>query len=869
MRKWSLTVFSGASLLLGSVLPSQGQPIGPMPSDGTATTASRALEVHGLPGAIKGTERWIVHFKSRNFDLREFRKAVQSNDAAKVSAVVRDLEAKVKADQAAFEKAVEAMGGEMVAQWWLINGCAIDIPPSKLAELRKMDNVEFIEPDRETNPQIKTATNARNHNADALQARGIRGLGVTTAIMDTGQDEKMGSTNRPHITYYTDGNLTKPSRLIANKKIGAMPADDVHGHGTGVASIAAGAKWRTSTADHGHAYGAKIAGYSIANNTRGSSSYTTMTTAWQTIAADKVRLGIVTANNSYSGSPSPLNSVQKALDAAVLNADILVCTAAGNSGSSTRVSQVNLNGLSVGAVNENVKTLASFSSRGPFTGDRQVFPDIVANGVSTNMARRNLETSDYVASGTSMASPQVCGAATVIRAANKSMKADETKAVLLASVEALAGRTGVNQVNGYGTGYLRDDIAYATATSANNHGRGTLTKASPVFKRVIIVQKGRTYQVAIAWNRLNVNSTTYSNLNLRVLQGTTVLGSSSTPKNTEEFVRFAAPATGPVIIEVRAASLAATSQPFGWAYAQVNAKIPGSYTVFGIGCKGTGTGPKFCASLNPNATGNTTTSWAQNRWFVHQVKANSNLVVTGFDFLCRSLRSAQNVQSVLFLAASNGKPAASPARTGILKVGTTSKFYRTTFSTPITIAAGKVFYIGYKTPANYNFKPEAGAGATLKGTYYWNGPNWSGPWSHRKFAWKVNCAGGSSGAIPFLSNTGVPTLGQTFKVNLTSARKNTAAVLIFGTSKTKWIGLNLPLDLTFLGAKGCFLRASMDLFLVGTAVGSSGSSSITVGIPNLTSLMGVQFHNQYFVVDPPANSFGLVFTNGGTGKIGN
>ncbi|HHI81502.1 MAG TPA: hypothetical protein ENK02_16185 [Planctomycetes bacterium] len=869
MCKWSLTVFSSASLFLGATLPSQGQPFGPMLPDGTATTASRALEVHGLPGAIKGTERWIVHFKSRSFNLQGFRKAVQSNDAAKVSAVVRNLEAKVKADQAAFEKAVEAMGGEMVAQWWLINGCAIDIPPSKLAELRKMENVDFIEPDQETYPQIKTATDSRNHNADALQVRGIRGLGVTTAIMDTGQDERLGLTNRAHITYYTDGNLTKPSRLIANKKIGAMPADDVHGHGTGVASIAAGAKWRTSTADHGHAYGAKIAGYSIANNTRGSSSFTTMTTAWQKIAADKVKLGIVTANNSYSGSPDPLNAVQKALDAAVLNADILVCTPAGNFSSSTRFSQVNLNGISVGAVNENVKTLAYFSSRGPFIGDRQVFPDIVANGVDTNMARRDTETFDYIASGTSMASPQVCGAATVIRAANKRLKADETKAVLLASVEALTGRTGVNQVNGYGTGYLRDDIAYATATNPTTHGRAVVTSTSKVFKRAITVQKGKTYQVAIAWNRLNINSTLYSNLDLRVISGSTVLGSSATPKNTEEFVRFIAPLTGAVFIEVKGTSLTATSQPFGWAFAQVNSKIPGTYTTFGTGCKGTGTERKFCASLNPNATGNTLTSWVSNRWFVHRVKAKSNLLVTGFDFLCRTVRGTQNLQSALFLAASNGKPAASPVRTGVLKIGIASKFYRTIFTTPITIPAGKVFYIGYKHPANSNFLSEPLTGAPTKGTFYWNGPSWSGPYYHLRFAWKVICTGGTPGAIPSLSNTGVPTPGQTFKINLNFARKNTTAILIFGTSKAKWLGLNLPLDLTFLGAKGCYLRASRDLFLVGTTVGSSGSSSVTVGIPNLASLMGAQFHNQYLVIDPTANNLGLVFSNGGTGRIGN
>jgi len=34
------------------------------------------------------------------------------------------------------------------------------------------------------------------------------------------------------------------------------------------------------------------------------------------------------------------------------------------------------------------------------------------------------------------------------------------------------------------------------------------------------------------------------------------------------------------------------------------------------------------------------------------------------------------------------------------------------------------------------------------------------------------------------------------------------------------------------------------------------------------SLIGFVFHNQWIVIDQPANTLGLSFSNGGTGKIG-
>jgi len=691
----------------------------------SATAQTSALNVeHGLPGAIPGTERWIVHFKKRSFDLQGFRDAVWGGRSDKeVAQIVKGLEADVVADQAGFVEAVAKIGGKVQIQWWIINACAVDVPHAALGKLRAIANVALLEPDQETYPVIKTATNSKNHNADALQAKNIIGSGVATAIMDTGQDSNMGTSGRPHRTYYPLGDSSKKtgtgigkSRLIVNKKLGSMSADDVHGHGTGVASIVAGGKWGTTTADHGHAYGANIAGYSIAMNSRGSSTTTVMTSAWQNIAADKVKYKIVSANNSYSGSPNPLSSTQKALDSAALNADIMVCTAAGNSGTRTTASQICVNGLSVGAVSENSHTRASFSSRG--LPDGQLFPDICANGVSTNMARRNNENSDYVGSGTSMASPQVCGAATQIRAAFPKLRADETKAILLASTEKspLSGSTQVS--SGPGCGYLKNDAAYAIALAPKRHGRLNLIKTQSAIRFNMVVKQGVQYQVAVTWHRQNVSSSTWSNIDLSVSDGSTPVVSSATLRNTEEFVRFTASKSGVFVIQILGTSLATTSQPIAWASTAdllPNNTLPGSYAVFGKGCPGT---------------------------------------------------------------------------------------------------------------FNGQFK-----------------------------------------LTPDLSNVGAPELQKSFQLDLSLGRVNSAAVLIFGTSKTTWGTAKLPLDLAFLGAKGCSLLTSYGFTLV-TTTDSIGSGSVKITVPNLKALSGVTFHNQFFVLDKAANGLGLSFTNGGTGKIG-
>lgn len=569
MHTHALARLSSVLVLAGSLFSQSSQdPLTP-PTEEQAIVAGRRA----------GTERWIAHFEKRSFTLDAFRTAVyERRSKEEVAGIVADMQRRVQIDQTAFVTAVEALGGEVVAQWWLVNAAAFEIAPAQLDRVRALANVTRLEPSRWVHPIILTATNANNHNSDAVNASGREGFNVCTAIMDTGQDSNMGGVGRPHRMYYINGDPTNlgggglnGSRLVVNRQIGTQPPDDVHGHGTGVASIVASGGWLNAGADKGHAPLAQLAGYAISNNTGGGSDFTTIANAWQAIATDRVALNIVSANNSYSGSNDATNVSQQALDSCAYNADVLICCAAANSGASTSVSQSVANGLAVAAVNPNVHTVATFSSRGPLASDpARFYPDISGCGVSTVMALRNNESGNYVASGTSMASPQVCGAATLVRADNIGLRADETKAVLLASARDISAQNPsppYNSRNAYGMGLLRDDDAIAIGGSALRHGRSTLSTATTTKSYQLPVTSGTNYQVAIAWHRTNFAVTTWANLDLAIYNGAALVAQSNTTRNLYEMVRFTPTFSGTVEIRVTATSFetGTTSQEFAWA----------------------------------------------------------------------------------------------------------------------------------------------------------------------------------------------------------------------------------------------------------------------------------------------------------------
>lgn len=119
---------------------------------------------------------------------------------------------------------------------------------------------------------------------------------------------------------------------------------------------------------------------------------------------------------------------------------------------------------------------------------------------------------------------------------------------------------------------------------------------------------------------------------------------------------------------------------------------------------------------------------------------------------------------------------------------------------------------------------------------------------------------GATGAIVNLSNSGVPEIGKTHSINVTGAVANSAAILWLGAQQ-----LNLSLGSAL---PGCTLYTSLDIILGAASTGLTGSGSLTFTLPSNPSLVGIQYYNQWMVVDAAANALGVVLSGGGAAKIG-
>ena len=131
---------------------------------------------------------------------------------------------------------------------------------------------------------------------------------------------------------------------------------------------------------------------------------------------------------------------------------------------------------------------------------------------------------------------------------------------------------------------------------------------------------------------------------------------------------------------------------------------------------------------------------------------------------------------------------------------------------------------------------------------------------------------GDGNVVPQASVRGVPVLGNTILIDLTSARPQAAAVFLLGASKTKWGTFTLPIDLTVLGAKGCSLLTGPIFFIPTTTIGGApgtGTASLKVQIPPIVSLRGLSLFGQWMVNDKvTGRSFPYSFSNGIELRIG-
>lgn len=831
---------------------------------------------------VPRVDHFLVEFRERSYDLDSLRRAIWSGKSASdVADVIADLEQRTAAERVAFTREVQALGGRVLQNWWLINASLVQIDAKLASEIAKLPQVRRVLRD-EAVPQAGTEdTDPYNHATQLLHAKGLTGLNrtapVSVAVMDSGVDSDMANTGRPHRMFFPGGDINNKtgggiggSRLLVNEKVGALVADDQHGHGTAVASVAAGAKWGPPASGNGHAYGARIASYSIADYLQNGnvwSYYSTMISAWQRITADKVKHNIVAANNSFSGNPSATHALQQALDAAARTGDILITVAAGNAGPNVSTGQQSAaNGIAVAAIYPNEHWVLRWSSRGPVLGDTQrTYPDLSAVTFSLTGAR-DCEARVDAFGGTSNSAPQVAGVATVLRAAFPKMRADETKALLLASASDPTDDGKIDR-NTLGVGMLHAGNAMQASTPV----RGTLTTTSPGFRHPMPVIQGESYGVAAVWHRTTYNSMQWSNLDLFVLDGTTVIASSTTPRNLYEKLDFVAKRSGVYTLEVRGVTLDGGTQDFALANSpngtSSKSQRRGTFWNYADGCRGTGlTDGVLCMTSNPSMGPNDLTNYRAGNWdMALSLTASRDISVTGFEMLLWP-DEAVATPLRLYKADNTGRPTGSVLATATLDVPLTEGRFGARFSSAQTFRQGERFCIVFDAETvrvwlvanNTSWTPTQ---------YYGQFPCQKG-WpfgGQARFSYRVLCGSPVPGAEPLISNVGYPTIGASYDVRLTESRPNSVAVLVTGLSNKTWGTIPLPLK---LGTTDCALAASLDISGA-FAIDAQGRGKISFTLPSDPALRYANYYQQCIVLDATANVTGLVLTNAKRARIGN
>ncbi|MFI2630068.1 S8 family peptidase [Streptomyces collinus] len=260
-------------------------------------------------------------------------------------------------------------------------------------------------------------------------AAGYDGKGTTIAVLDTGVDA-------------THDDLK--GQVAGAKNFTTSPdATDKVGHGTHVASIAAGTGKKSGGKYKGVAPGAKILnGKVLDDGGFGSDSEILAGMEWA------VAEGADVINMSLGGGDTPaIDPLEAAVNKLSDEKGVLFAIAAGNEGDFGEQTIGSPGSaaaaLTVGAVDDKDK-LADFSSRGPGM-DGALKPDVTAPGVDITAASApgnqiaqevGEKPAGYMTiSGTSMATPHVAGAAAILKQQHPEWKHAELKGALTGSTK--------------------------------------------------------------------------------------------------------------------------------------------------------------------------------------------------------------------------------------------------------------------------------------------------------------------------------------------------------------------------------------------------------------------------------------------------
>jgi serine protease AprX len=347
-----------------------------------------------------------------------------------VMPVIVRLRPTLRADSEEAAYLEEMAVGPVVYRYTLLPAIAIQATAAQIEQMTDNPAVDRIWPDLPVHTMLDVSVPMVR--APKVWDAGFAGQGVTIAVVDTGIDIQHSDFE---------------GRIADTADYTGQGADDNNGHGTHVASIAAGSGAASDGKYRGVAPEATIiAAKVLRGDGSGSQSDVMAGIEWA------VQKGAQVINLSLGGPPTPCDgtdALSDLVDAAV-DAGVVVCVAAGNSGpaqltvgSPGCARKVVTVGATVSDPSTGYDEIARFSSRGP-TADGRRKPDLALPGVGIIAARAggtslgNVVNDHYTSlQGTSMATPHATGIAALLLSASPDLSPEQVKRRMVAGARTM------------------------------------------------------------------------------------------------------------------------------------------------------------------------------------------------------------------------------------------------------------------------------------------------------------------------------------------------------------------------------------------------------------------------------------------------